>query len=125
MCDYSLQHDVRSRNAAAGDKLVLGRYGPFRVRAFGRAEDGECVTCLPFGAKLEVVRPGQPAEAAYFGHNDGGLWRDGLIFASSPNAVVSLQKLEVGATATVLALPRSAPARPRMVVEASDWVDEI
>ena len=119
MCDYSL-HDVKSRPAKKDDKLMLGTFGQYKVRGFGRPEDGTaCVTCVPHGSMLEVTRFGRKPERAIFGHNDNGSWHDGLVFASEPNVVVSLQDLDLGTTATVWALPRvDKPVKQRELVEA-------
>jgi len=85
---------------------MLGKFGQYKVTAFGRPEDGtDCVTCVPHGTKLLVTGlDGKPREAI-FGHNDQGQWQDGLIFSDTPSAVLSLQDLMLGTTAKVVTLP--------------------
>lgn len=112
MCDYSL-HDVASRKAEVGDTLMLRKFGRHQVTGFGRLEDGPtCVTCIPHGTKLEVVRKEKDVAVAIFGHNDKGDWRDGIIFADDPNAIFSLQGLPLGLMARVVALPVAKPPAP-------------
>ena len=85
---------------------MLGKFGEYKVTAFGRPEDGTvCVTCVQHGTKLLVTGRDKKAREAIFGHNDKGQWKDGLIFSDTPSAVLSLQDLALGTMAKVVTLP--------------------
>ena len=131
MCDYSL-HNVASRPAAAGDKLVTTRFNPFTL-GFSAVDDPKVAVCLmpgteiAFESEVRCRRMGgllpplkTGARTARFRHINEGRpdkHHDALEF---PNGqVVLLTKLCEGQRATVLQLP--AKARP--VSAPEHWVE--
>jgi hypothetical protein len=55
MCDYSL-HQVASRPAKVGDKLVAARFSGSITRGFATAEEPEVAVCLLPGTELAFSR---------------------------------------------------------------------
>jgi hypothetical protein len=127
MCDYSL-HNVRSRPAAVGDKLITRDFGT-GTRGFSDIQDADCAVCvlpgteLAFDGEVRLVATGfwpwrnrvigertaifrqvnRQKEAA---HHDSVEFPDGRI--------VLLTLLSEGQQATVLQLP----AKPKTAEEA-------
>src|SRR5262249_57740034 len=54
MCDYSL-HNVTSRSAKAGDKLITRDFGT-GTRGFGGSEDKNVAVCVRPGTELSFAR---------------------------------------------------------------------
>jgi hypothetical protein len=133
MCDYSL-HQVASRPAKVGDKLVTTRFGRSITRGFAAVGEPDVAVCLLPGTELafqEVVR--YEPRLGLFGHSrieqrvarfrkidsrDPHAHHDALEFPSGD--VVLLTRLIEGQRATVLQLP----ATPRMKVEAEEQEPE-
>ncbi len=129
MCDYSL-HNVRSRPAAVGDKLITRDFGT-GTRGFSAAEDAGLAVCVMPGTELAfesgvqctttgllpwrnhvigystaIFRQVNKGKAA--AHHDALEFPDGKI--------VLLTLLREGQQATVLQLP----AQPRTAKEAEE-----
>jgi hypothetical protein len=131
MCDYSL-HNVASRRATAGDKLVTTRFNPFTL-GFAAGEDRKVAVCLMPGTEiafegevrirrmaglLPALKTG--ATMARFRRiNEGRIdqHHDALEFPDGQ--VVLLTKLCEGQRATVLQLP----AATRPVAAPEHWAE--
>jgi hypothetical protein len=116
MCDYSL-HNVASRPAAAGDRLVTTRFNAFTL-GFAAADNRSLAVCLRPGTEIAfeaevrcrrvlglVPRRTGSTTARFRRINEGrtDVHHDALEF---PNGrVVLLTKLCEGQRATVLQLP--------------------
>jgi hypothetical protein len=126
MCDYS-QHNVASRPARVGDRLVSSGFRDSITRGFAAIDDGNVAVCLMPGTELAFEadveslaawqgEPGRNFEqkVARFrqinvenpmAHHDALEFPDG--------AVVLVTNLREGQRATVLQLPPTAhPAHP-------------
>jgi hypothetical protein len=129
MCDYSL-HDVRSRPAKVGDKLVTTQFVGSITRGFSAVEDPKVAVCLLPGTEvvfesevqweasiLGVFRKKQTlrekvARFRQINKNQPNAHHDAL---ELPNgAIVLLTSLCEGQHATVLQLP----VQPKMAAEA-------
>ena len=119
MCDYSL-HQVASRPARVGDKLVTTRFPNTITRGFASVDEPELAVCLLAGTELAFDKEVQCETGIVFawrlGHavarfkqvNKGqsNLHHDALEFPDGK--VVLLTNLCKGQRATVLQLPASA-----------------
>jgi hypothetical protein len=119
MCDYSL-HQVASRPARVGDKLVTTRFPNTITRGFASVDEPELAVCLLAGTELAFEREVQCETGIVFawrlGHavarfkqvNKGqsNLHHDALEFPDGK--IVLLTKLCKGQRATVLQLPAGA-----------------
>jgi len=128
MCDYSL-HEVASRPAQVGDKLITTDFRNTLTRGFSAADESSVAVCLLPGTELafeqEVERHYAFLQALFFskdrwriGHKVGRFRQidtdnphthhDAIEF---PNGqIVLLTRLRAGQRATVLQLPARAPA---------------
>jgi hypothetical protein len=120
MCDYSL-HQVRSRPAKVGDKLVTSEFNCTTTRGFASREDSNVAVCVLPGTELsfsdEVRRERlwfwnrnvihhKTAIFRQLNLNNPNTHHDALEF---PNGeVVLLTYLMEGQEATVLQLPAAA-----------------
>ncbi len=119
MCDYSL-HQVASRPARVGDKLVTTRFPNTITRGFASVDEPDVAVCLLAGTELAFEREVQCETGIVFawrlGHavarfkqvNKGqsNLHHDALEFPDGK--IVLLTKLCKGQRATVLQLPAGA-----------------
>ncbi len=136
MCDYSL-HNVVSRPAEVGDKLVTARFSTSITRGFAPVGQADVAVCLRPGTELAFERDVE-CEAGYglfpnkkigerlarFREVDRGLietHHDALEFPSGQ--IVLLTRLVEGQRATVLQLPairhparRTTEAPERMII---------
>jgi hypothetical protein len=122
MCDYSL-HNVRSRPAKVGDKLITRDFGT-GTRGFAAAEDASVAVCVQPGTELSFAAEVRCTTFNMFGWNKGrtsthttGIFRqinkdrvathhDALEFPDGE--IVLLTHLSEGQQATVLQLPVDA-----------------
>lgn len=119
MCDYSLEQ-VASRPALRGDRLITSRFSNSITRGFSSVSDSNTAVCLLPGT--EVVFDTWPRSDRFwlFGSraassktarfrqinlDDSHCHHDALEF--SDGAIILLDRLKVGQTATVIQLPRS------------------
>ena len=119
MCDYSL-HQVASRPARVGDKLVTTRFPNTITRGFASVDEPHVAVCLLPGTELAFEKEVQCETGIVFawriGHavarfkqvNKGqsNLHHDALEFPDGK--IVLLTKLCKGQRATVLQLPAGA-----------------
>jgi len=119
MCDYSL-HQVESRPARVGDRLVTTRFPNTITRGFASVDEPQVAVCLLPGAELafekEVQRETGIVFARRLGHavarfkqvNNGqsNVHHDALEFPDGK--IVLLTNLCKGQRATVLQLPAGA-----------------
>jgi hypothetical protein len=119
MCDYSL-HQVASRAARVGEKLVTTRFPNSITRGFASVDDPEVAVCLLPGTELAFEQQVRCETGIVFawsvGHavakfqriNKGrsDVHHDALEFPDGK--IVLLTKLCKGQRATVLQLPASA-----------------
>ena len=119
MCDYSL-HQVASRPARVGDKLVTTRFPNTITRGFASVDEPQVAVCLLPGTELAFEKKVQCETGIVFawriGHavarfkqvNKGqsNLHHDALEFPDGK--IVLLTKLCKGQRATVLQLPAGA-----------------
>jgi len=119
MCDYSL-HQVASRPARVGDKLVTTRFPNTITRGFASVDEPDVAVCLLAGTELAFDKEVQCETGIVFawrlGHavarfkqvNKGqsNLHNDALEFPDGK--IVLLTKLCKGQRATVLQLPAGA-----------------
>ena len=119
MCDYSL-HQVASRPARVGDKLVTTRFPNTITRGFASVDEPHVAVCLFPGTELAFEKEVQCETGIVFawriGHavarfkqvNKGqsNLHHDALEFPDGK--IVLLTKLCKGQRATVLQLPAGA-----------------
>jgi hypothetical protein len=129
MCDYSL-HNVRSRPAAVGDKLVTLDFGT-GTRGFGDKQDADLAVCvlpgteLAFESEVRLVPNGLlPWRNRVINHRTAifrqvnkrkeAVHHDSLEFPDG--RIVLLTLLSEGQQATVLQLPAS----PKTAKEADD-----
>jgi hypothetical protein len=136
MCDYSL-HDVASRPAKVGDKLITTRFANSLTRGFAAVGDRNVAVCLLPGTELafhnEVeyervfklfgrVRLNQ--HVARFQQVDKDhphTHHDALEF---PNGeIVLLTRLTAGQTATVLQLPAATQSQDR-TKRSPEWLPQ-
>lgn len=134
MCDYSL-HNVASRPARVGDRLVSSGFRDSITRGFAAIDDGNVAVCLmpgtelAFEAEVESLAAWQGEPVRNFGqkvarfrqvnienpmaHHDALEFPDG--------AIVLVTNLREGQRATVLQLPSTArPAHAASEPAASD-----
>jgi hypothetical protein len=119
MCDYSL-HDVKTRPAKVGDKLVSSRFN-FSTTGFSAPEDRHVAVCVLSGTELsfehEVRRARLWPWTKNVIHHKTAIFRQ--LNVNNPNAhhdalefpdgeVVLLTYLMEGQQATVLQLPAAA-----------------
>jgi len=131
MCDYSL-HDVKSRPAAVGDKLISTRFKNAITRGFSSIEEPNVAVCLLPGTELAFAKEVE-CEAAFrflptrkFPHavarfrqvnlDNPVAHHDALEFPGGE--VVLVTNLCEGQRATVLQLP--AGARPEHAERADE-----
>jgi hypothetical protein len=123
MCDYSL-HDVKTRPANVGDKLVTSEFAYTLTRGFASTEDLDVAVCLLPGTELsfsdDVSRMRMwPWSKTVIQHKTA-IFRQ--INLANPNAhhdalefpdgqIVLLTTLKAGQQATVLQLPATAVAK--------------
>ena len=121
MCDYSL-HDVASRPARVGDKLVSTRFPGTYTRGFAAEADREVAVCLLPGTELafegdvrvDAIYGGEPARTiaqrvARFTQtrlDEPRTHHDALEFPDG--RIVCLTHLGEGQQATVLQLPTTS-----------------
>jgi hypothetical protein len=143
MCDYSL-HDVASRPATVGDKLVSTRFNNSITRGFSSPDQPDVAVCLPPGTELAFEKEVE-AEATFrflpnkkYGHkvarfrqvnlDNPVAHHDALEFPGGETVLVT--NLSEGQRATVLQLPVAAKpekAEPGVLTPqqqdllASDW----
>jgi hypothetical protein len=132
MCDYSL-HNVQSRAAKVGDKLVTSGFPNSITRGFAPVREPHVAVCLVPGTEVafeqEVEydhflpffwkrRTGATvAQFRQLNHRGSHQHHDALEF---PNGkIVLLNELTEGQNATVLQLPAAARA-PEKVAERTD-----
>jgi len=123
MCDYSL-HNVRTRPAKVGDKLVTTEFPTTITRGFSPVGEHHVAACLLPGTEVAFGKDVEYERVLPFLKNrkvGATVARFRKINEGKPNAhhdalefpggkIVLLQQLAVGQTATVLQLP--ATARP-------------
>lgn len=125
MCDYSL-HNVASRSAKVGDKLVTTCFTNSMTRGFAAAGEPNISVCLPPGTELAFEAEVEYEAAigllpnkkigesvARFRYVDNGYpytHRDALEFPGGK--IVLLTRLCEGQHATVLQLPAIPHAEP-------------
>jgi len=127
MCDYSL-HDVASRPAKVGDKLVTTRFTNSLTRGFSAVGEPNVAVCLLPGTELAFEKEAECdhllariVPRAGFGKigqtaarfrqvnmDKPSVHHDALEFADGK--IVLLTRLTPGQHATVLQLPAHAPA---------------
>jgi hypothetical protein len=129
MCDYSL-HNVRSRPAAVGDRLITRDFGT-GTRGFSDVQDADLAVCvlpgteLAFDNEVKLVVTGLlPWRNRVVGHRTAifrqvnkqkeASHHDSLEFPDG--RIVLLTLLSEGQQATVLQLP----AKPKTAEEAED-----
>ncbi|MEK7509518.1 MAG: hypothetical protein AAB605_02285 [Patescibacteria group bacterium] len=105
MCDFSLE-SARFRNARKGDRLVLTH---FSTGTNGFTEQNGAVdeaVCLKPGTRLAVQEPDkEPREALFVQpRRPSMMHRDSVKFVGDQEPVL-LQKLPIGTTAEVTAMP--------------------
>jgi hypothetical protein len=121
MCDYSL-HDVATRPAKVGDRLVSTHFTNSLTRGFAAVGEPNVAVCLPPGTELAFdanvqidaaigLLPSKKlgeslARFRYVDNGYPGAHRDALEFPSGK--VVLLTRLREGQHATVLQLPAVA-----------------
>jgi hypothetical protein len=126
MCDYSL-HNVASRPAAIGDKLVTTRFMNACTRGFASVDQPEVAVCLRPGTEIAFERevavesgfgflPSRRlrGKVARFREVNAGhpmLHHDALEFPDGE--VVLLTRLAEGQRAVVLQMPAGGRAAPR------------
>ena len=143
MCDYSL-HDVASRPANVGDRLVSTRFSGSITRGFAAANAPNVAVCLLPGTELafdgEVVSDAtfrflpnrkyahKVARFRQVNLNNPAAHHDALEFPGGETVLVT--NLSEGQYATVLQLPASARSTPLVQVAsavfpqrlpAADW----
>ena len=143
MCDYSL-HDVASRPASVGDKLVSTRFNNAITRGFASIDQPNVAVCLLPGTELAFENevecdasfrflpnrkiPHQVARFTQLNLDNPVAHHDALEFPGGETALVT--NLCEGQCATVLQLPATArqeKAKPEVVVPrqqglfASNW----
>jgi hypothetical protein len=123
MCDYSL-HNVKTRPAKVGDKLVTNEFAYTLTRGFASTEDLDVAVCLLPGTELsfsdDVSRMRMwPWSKTVIQHKTA-IFRQ--VNLANPNAhhdalefpdgqIVLLTTLKAGQQATVLQLPATAVAK--------------
>jgi hypothetical protein len=123
MCDYSL-HNVATRPAKVGDKLVSTRFTNSITRGFAAADEPAVAVCLLPGTELAFDRDvecepalsflptkklgGKVARFRYVNNGYVNAHRDALEFADGQ--IVLLTRLCEGQRATVLQLPANPHA---------------
>lgn len=142
MCDYSL-HDVASRPASVGDKLVSTRFNNSITRGFASSDQPSVAVCLLPGTELAFEHevecdanfrflpnrkyPHQVARFRQVNLDNPVAHHDALEFPGGETVLVT--SLCEGQQATVLQLPAKwspeqaeseAPARQQCLL-ASDW----
>ncbi len=127
MCDYSL-HNVKSRPAKVGDKLITRNFGA-GTRGFAASEDTGMAVCVLPGTELSFAREVRCFPAGLLGWRDkvvnhkmaifrqvnkdrAAAHHDALEFPDGE--IVLLTFLCEGQQATVL----QSPAEPRSTIEA-------
>jgi hypothetical protein len=115
MCDYSLEA-YRSRPAEEGEKLTLER---FPSGSMGMTTGPACdlAVCIPEGTHLllegigETVRQAcgvGAVEEVVTTRLEGGPYKDAVRFSNGTE--ISLQRLDRGLMAVIVALPQTKPA---------------
>ena len=99
MCDYSL-HNVKTRPAKVGDKLVIREFIDTLTQGFASPEDLNVAVCLLPGTELKTAIFRHINLANPMAHHDALEFPDGQI--------VLLTTLKPGQQATVLQLPATA-----------------
>ncbi|TAL03119.1 MAG: hypothetical protein EPO08_05040 [Rhodospirillaceae bacterium] len=133
MCDYSL-HDVASRDAQVGDRLVTCEFRCTTTRGFAAVGVPNVAVCLQPGTELVFERPIRREHRLRRFHHSFGLCAfTSAIFRQvgleSPHqhhdalelpdgTIIMLTRLLAGQTATVLQMPVKA-ARPDAVSRAA------
>jgi hypothetical protein len=141
MCDYSL-HNVASRPARVGDKLVSTSFISSSTRGFAAAGEPHVAVCLLPGTEL-AFEENVKCESAYgFGHKRLGHWvaRFRQVNKGQPHVhhdalelpdgeIVLVTKLLGGQHATVLQMPatrqeitaETEPHDAAMEIVPADW----
>jgi hypothetical protein len=129
MCDYSL-HNVKSRPAKVGDKLVTTDFSCSVTRGFCAIEERGVAVCLQPGTEIAFERqverrlslfsllrergsrklPGKLARFRHINLDNPGMHHDALEFADG--TIVLLTLLRLGQCATVLQLPPQVQSQP-------------
>ena len=138
MCDYSLQH-VASRAAKVQDRLITATFPNSITRGFAAVGEPAVAVCLLPGTEIafdndvecqsafRLFRPrkiGQRlARFRQVDANQPSVHHDALEFPDGQ--VVLVTRLRPGQTATVLQLPATAAARPKLEPAAVVKRDEI
>jgi len=127
MCDYSL-HNVRSRPAKVGDRLITRNFGT-GTRGFAASEDGSVAVCVLPGTELSFTEQVTCLGSGLFGRRDKVFDHTTAIFRQinkekitthhdalefPDGQIVLLTLLSEDQEATVLQLP----AGPKTAVEA-------
>lgn len=125
MCDYSL-HNVASRPARVGDKLVTTSFVGTTTRGFAAVGEPNVAVCLRPGTEVVFEREAEyehllgallprlrrlgstVARFRQINANDSDVHRDALEFADG--RVMLLTRLRQGQRATVIQLPAVVPA---------------
>jgi len=109
MCDYSLEV-YRSEPAVTGEQYTLERF-PSGSMGFTSGRNCDTAMCVPAGARLQLAGIAEPIRAtlglslieeAVMTRLEGGPHKDGVRL--SDGREISLQALNVGVTALVLAI---------------------
>ncbi len=123
MCDYSL-HNVKTRPAKVGDKLVTSEFAYTLTRGFASTEDLDVAVCLLPGTELsfsedvsrmrmwpwsKTVIPHKTAIFRQVSLANPNAHHDALEFPDGQ--IVLLTTLKAGQQATVLQLPATAVAK--------------
>jgi hypothetical protein len=138
MCDYSL-HDVASRPAKVGDKLVTTHFGTSLTRGFAAVGEPNVAVCLRPGTELAFdndVRHDRTfvffrkarvnhkvARFRQVNTNNPLVHHDALEFPGG--RIVMVTQLVPGQSATVLQLPASAHDRGRVAAAQEGAVEAI
>ena len=110
MCDYSLEAYL-SRPAAEGEKLTLERF-PSGSQGFTTAPSCDTAVCVPANTHLllegigETVRQAcgvGAVEEVVMTRLEGGPYKDAVRFSNGTE--ISLQRLDRGLTAVIVAFP--------------------
>ncbi len=110
MCDYSLE-TYRSRPAVEGEKLTLERF-PSGSAGFTAGSNCDTAVCIPAGTHLLVEGIGESVrqacgvgsvEEVVMTRLETGPYKDAVKFSNGME--ISLQRLDRGLTAAIVALP--------------------
>jgi hypothetical protein len=123
MCDYSLEAYL-SRPAAEGEKLTLERF-PSGSQGFTAGTSCDTAVCVPANTHLllegigETVRQAcgvGAVEEVVMTRLEGGPYKDAVRFSNGTE--ISLQRLDRGLTAVIVAFPEVRTEKVEESVEA-------